>query len=341
MTAPTSSSSVGPKPIPTRSRGPWPLGHPSRQRASIRSRISSSRPLGGRVGPLSWSTSFRQRRVRQVPVGQDRPAVGRPGHVRPRHADGGVVPGEAQLVRAVVLVGDEVQQLERLEARKPCATPVGITTHSSASARGSRAARCRAATTGRTSTSATKARPLGPPSSRAGGGDSGGRGARRRRNREVGLDESRRPARPSCRASAADVGCSARARGRSPGCPRSGRRTVARPTPRRSSVTAPTRPSAARRSSAGSRRAAPPCQRRIGSPDGSGVGSRTPRRAASKRRLQVDVGTSSTSTSTRGHANRRAPSRPARRGLPFTRWWMPAISPEPSRSTMASATSAV
>src|SRR5262245_8579075 len=61
---------------------------------------------------------LREGRVRAVAVRQDRPAVGRGVDRRPRHANGGVVPGEAQLVGPVELVGHEVQELERFEGEE-------------------------------------------------------------------------------------------------------------------------------------------------------------------------------------------------------------------------------
>ena len=59
-----------------------------------------------------------QRRVRGVTLRRDRASVGGRRERRPGHADGRIVPGEAELVRAVVLVGDEVDELERLEGEE-------------------------------------------------------------------------------------------------------------------------------------------------------------------------------------------------------------------------------
>ena len=98
-------------------------------------------------------------------------------------ADGRVVPGEAELVGAVVLVRDEVDSSSGSRARKPWATPVGMTTQSSAPS--SRVSTTAAApdpsSSGRTSTSATNARPARhDPVGRAGGDGGGGRAGRRR-----------------------------------------------------------------------------------------------------------------------------------------------------------------
>jgi hypothetical protein len=60
-----------------------------------------------------------ERRVRLVTLGQDRAAVRRRVDRGPRHADRGVVPGEAELVGTVVLVRHEVEHLERLEREEP------------------------------------------------------------------------------------------------------------------------------------------------------------------------------------------------------------------------------
>ena len=112
--------------------------------------------------------------------------IGRPSGVASRTGqgtrDGRVVPGEAELVGAVVLVRHEVESSSGSSARKPWATPVGITTQSSApSSRVSTTGADRPpSSSGRTSTSATNARPLGDdPVGRAGAGGGGGRGGRR------------------------------------------------------------------------------------------------------------------------------------------------------------------
>ena len=67
-----------------------------------------------------------QRGVGEVAVGQDRAAVRRRLERGPGHRDGGVVPREPELIRAVVLVRDEIDQLEQLDASNPWATPVGM-----------------------------------------------------------------------------------------------------------------------------------------------------------------------------------------------------------------------
>src|SRR5664280_1123175 len=56
--------------------------------------------------------------VGAIAVGQNRSAVGRPIDVGPGHTHGGVVPGEAELVAAVVLIGHEVEELQRLEGKE-------------------------------------------------------------------------------------------------------------------------------------------------------------------------------------------------------------------------------
>ena len=74
----------------------------------------------------SWrmrTSEFGERRVRRVTLGQDRASVGGPRERRPVDRDGRIVPGEAELVGAVVLVGDQVDQLERVERQEPVGDP--------------------------------------------------------------------------------------------------------------------------------------------------------------------------------------------------------------------------
>ena len=86
---------------------------------------------------------------------------------------------------------------------------------------------------------------------------------------------------------------------------------------------------------------------RIGSPDGSGVASRTAQRGGVDARSQVLPGTSTTGVSIRvtRSTSRAQPARVAR--PPLTRWWTATRSPagasssEPSSSAIASARSGV
>src|SRR5450759_3380356 len=61
---------------------------------------------------------IQQRGGGEIAVGQNRPAVGRPVDLGPGHTHGGVVPGEAKFVGAVVLVGDEVEELQRFQGQE-------------------------------------------------------------------------------------------------------------------------------------------------------------------------------------------------------------------------------
>src|SRR6185503_16586480 len=91
-------------------------------RASSRGRLGRApelaRPPSGPPAPDSVAEAGDQVgevRVGAVALGQDWPTFrGRPD-ARPRHADGRIVPGEAQLVGPVELVRHEIDELERLE----------------------------------------------------------------------------------------------------------------------------------------------------------------------------------------------------------------------------------
>src|SRR6476619_7423852 len=83
----------------------------------------SGRPRWDLCG-LVWSGSvavgahpfqqIHERWVGAVTLGQDRPSVRGPRERRPVDRDGRIVPGEAELVGAVVLVGHQVDELERV-----------------------------------------------------------------------------------------------------------------------------------------------------------------------------------------------------------------------------------
>src|SRR5215831_11771199 len=57
---------------------------------------------------------LRQRRVRLIALGQDGLAVAGDVHERPSYAHCRIIPCEAELVRAVVLIRHEVEELQRL-----------------------------------------------------------------------------------------------------------------------------------------------------------------------------------------------------------------------------------
>src|SRR5450759_3025104 len=51
-------------------------------------------------------------------VGQNVSAVGRPAALGPGHTHGRVIPGEAELIAAVVLIGHEIEELQRFQGKK-------------------------------------------------------------------------------------------------------------------------------------------------------------------------------------------------------------------------------
>ena len=260
-------------------------------------------------------------------------------------ADRRVVPGEAELVGAVVLVGDEVEQLERLEGeeavgdagrdRRPSRRPP---------ARGSRRPAGPVPVEHRPDVDERDERPARPrrPSSRAGGG--GVEAAQdARRPRSTGWPGRRSAAPPANSAPPATARGTSRGRRRDGRSRRSGRpagSTAAGPAavassgvmpgpascaggPARSRPWRPATTAAARRRAAASARGRPSAAASTGAP----------RSTPGRRRCRP-----------RGRARPsdvRAPSRPRVAKHAVDEWWMPAVASSASSSTIASATSAV
>ena len=265
--------------------------------------------------PRAGGHQLGQRRVRAVAVGQDRAAVGRRGDRRPRHADGRVVPGEARARRGRRTRSSRGRAARAARGRgsrgrrRPGSRPSRRRASSRVSTTG--AARV-PASTGRTSTSATNARPAAddPVVELAAvvvqaAQDAGGRG------REVRLDEAGLGARRR-----AGVG-----RGQGRGTPR--RATARGTTPRlspwrgdRAVADAGQRPTAARveRSSRPTRRAGRALaeqrrQRSRPAPPATAGAARRPAAASARARAHaggVDAAARSTPGPPRSRRRRRA-----------------------------------
>jgi len=82
--------------------------------AAERGPLDSAAEAGDQLGEV---------RVRAVAIGQDGQPVGGRRDGRPGDANRGIVPGEAELVGTVELVGHEIDELERLEGEEPVGDP--------------------------------------------------------------------------------------------------------------------------------------------------------------------------------------------------------------------------
>ena len=151
-------------------------GRPTLNRGMVLSPLAPSgsrwcRVTGRSGGVRVRRRSWRRRTTRSASGGlaaSRSERIGRPSGVAvehwPGHRDRGVVPGEAELVRAVVLVGDQIDELERLDREEPVGDPGRDRrpTRPPPSSRVSTSGRGPVpSSSGRTSTSATSARPAG------------------------------------------------------------------------------------------------------------------------------------------------------------------------------------